>query len=242
MKKLLGTLALFFVVGSFLIPTFSRRSPKPKKNPEKSPRSLVHLLDYLAVEYGGAVKNGKILSLSEYKEQTEFAKTAMDLSQNLTELKEPRSRFWSACRHPDLVQSRSKVVTQAAREAQGKVIQWVNLTVTPTQWPNLASGRHLFQNTCAKCHGPEGRAAGPPLRPWLPNPLISKTRPKCGTYPPFKSSTPPASACPIPPWRVSPIFPMRTHGTWVFMSFHLVIKGKSRTTPHFFNRSNTISK
>jgi high-affinity iron transporter len=163
LKKLLGTLALFFVVGSFLIPNFSRRPALAEESLEKSPRFLVHLLDYLAVDYGGAVKNGKILSLSEYKEQTEFAKAAVDLSQNLTELK-ANTEIPLLVQHVDILilsKADPKVVTQAAREAQAKVIQWVNLTVAPTRWPNLIAGRQLFQNTCAKCHGPEGRGDGP---------------------------------------------------------------------------------
>ena len=34
------------------------------------------LLDYLAVDYGGAVSNGQIQSASEYEEMKEFAATA----------------------------------------------------------------------------------------------------------------------------------------------------------------------
>lgn len=35
------------------------------------------LLDYLAVDYGGAVSNGQIQSASEYEEMKEFAATAV---------------------------------------------------------------------------------------------------------------------------------------------------------------------
>ena len=34
------------------------------------------LLDYLAVDYGGAVRDGKVQSASEYEEMKEFAATA----------------------------------------------------------------------------------------------------------------------------------------------------------------------
>src|SRR5438128_2575839 len=53
--------------------------------PENSPRALVHLLDYLAQDYGGAVKNGKIVSQTEYKEQQEFSEMASQINKNLSE-------------------------------------------------------------------------------------------------------------------------------------------------------------
>ena len=46
--------------------------------PEQSPRLMVHLLDYIGLDYSGAVKDGKILAESEYKEQLEFAQTRLD--------------------------------------------------------------------------------------------------------------------------------------------------------------------
>ena len=39
----------------------------------KNPAIVVHLLDYLAKDYSGAVRNGKVLSKSEYQEQVEFS-------------------------------------------------------------------------------------------------------------------------------------------------------------------------
>lgn len=154
----LGAAALFFFL--------SRPSHLPAQtaeNPDKSPRFLVHLLDYLAVDYGGAVKNGKVLSLSEYKEQTEFAKTAVDLSRSLPEVAASTEIPLLVQHVQQLILSKAdpSVVSSAARQAQAKVIQWVDLSVAPSQWPNLAAGRMLFQNTCAKCHGMEGRGDGP---------------------------------------------------------------------------------
>ncbi|HVZ79553.1 MAG TPA: cytochrome c/FTR1 family iron permease [bacterium] len=163
MKKLAGTLALLFLLGAFLIPSLTRHPAQAEESPEKSPRFLVHLMDYLAVDYGGAVKNGKVISLSEYKEQTDFSKTALDLARSLPELK-ASTEIPLLVEHVDrLIRAKAdpQTVAAAARQAQAKVIQWVDLPVAPAQWPNLTTGRMLFQNNCAKCHGTEGRGDGP---------------------------------------------------------------------------------
>jgi hypothetical protein len=57
-------------------------------NPERSPRFVVHLLDYLAKDYPGAVSpQGKVLSNSEFSEQKEFAQQALKTNAELTETK-----------------------------------------------------------------------------------------------------------------------------------------------------------
>jgi len=37
-----------------------------------APQTIVHILDYVAVDYSGAVQGGKVTSADEYKEMTEF--------------------------------------------------------------------------------------------------------------------------------------------------------------------------
>src|SRR5205085_12029983 len=43
---------------------------------EDHARQIWQLLDYLAVDYGGAVKDGKVIAADEYAEMQEFAQTA----------------------------------------------------------------------------------------------------------------------------------------------------------------------
>ena len=63
MRNLLRNLLLAYVM-----PLVVAASTAP------SPRIIVHLLDYVATDYRGAVQDGKIISTFEYKEQLEFAK------------------------------------------------------------------------------------------------------------------------------------------------------------------------
>ncbi|HBF21406.1 MAG TPA: hypothetical protein DDW81_15000 [Cryomorphaceae bacterium] len=44
-------------------------------------RMMVHLLDYIAVDYSMAVQNGQIISQAEFQEMNEFAATIIELGE-----------------------------------------------------------------------------------------------------------------------------------------------------------------
>ena len=50
------------------------------------PKFVIHLLDYLAKDYGGAVEDGKIKSQFEYDEQVEFSKSVLLSAQRNPEI------------------------------------------------------------------------------------------------------------------------------------------------------------
>ncbi len=171
MKNKLIHLFLFAVLLTpFLLPFSVLAS---EDNPEKSPRFLVHLLDYLAVDYGGAVKNGKVLSIPEYKEQLEFVKTVVDLSQTLPETKSSPEIQPLVQNLNGLIHSKADplMVAAAARQTQSKVIELAHLPVAPPSWPSLLSGKQIFENTCSKCHGMEGNGDGPNAAALKPKPF-----------------------------------------------------------------------
>ena len=67
----------------FLIAALLGTSPAFAQNTQTAPAQTVwRLLDYLAVDYSGAVQDGKVVSEAEYKEMVEFSRSA------------PTMRFW----------------------------------------------------------------------------------------------------------------------------------------------------
>ena len=57
-------------------------------------RMMVHLLDYIAVDYNMAVENGKIINQAEYQEMQEFGNTISSLGQSAPN--QVQSRYYSA--------------------------------------------------------------------------------------------------------------------------------------------------
>jgi high-affinity iron transporter len=128
---------------------------------DDAPRLVVHLLDYLAKDYAGAVsENGQILSESEYAEQREFAELivkTVDTTPALATQKEKVRELERA------ISSRAapSLITPLARAIQQNVVQVTGLVISPRKWPDLKAGAELYARDCVICHGPTGAGDGP---------------------------------------------------------------------------------
>lgn len=147
----------FFSVAVLISSVMAQAAP-----PERSPRFLVHLLDYLAKDYGGAVAQGKVLSESEYHEQVEFSRSALETNQRLAETQgapEIATKL-KTLNHLITEKADAERVSQLAREIQAKVIQVARVEVAPLHWPSLQHGKHIFAQNCVACHGASGAGDG----------------------------------------------------------------------------------
>jgi high-affinity iron transporter len=139
---------------------------------ENSPRVIVHLLDYLSQDYGGAVAGGKVINQPEYQEQVEFSQSAIVVTQSLDQLKDDKKI------NEDLARLKKMVLAKApapdvAKLAQGikfDVISLTGLEVAPTHWPDLKRGREVFKQNCVSCHGEKGDGKGPAAAALEPKP------------------------------------------------------------------------
>jgi high-affinity iron transporter len=133
------------------------------ESPLSSTRLVVHLLDYLAKDYGGAVEKGVIISAGEYAEQEEFAKIVVETVGGEGTLAENAEIVDGVNRIKVLISTKAEAVAvaQLARLIQAQVIKVANLTVAPDHWPSVSNGRELFAQDCASCHGANGKGDGP---------------------------------------------------------------------------------
>lgn len=140
---------------------------------EAEVRQLWQLLDYVAVDYAGAVQNGAIISELEYGEMREFSTRAQNQVQALpphplhAELASAASRLKQAVERRDPPQQ----VSQLAREANRLLLQAYPFPVAPRAMPDLARGAALYQAQCVSCHGATGAGDGALAATLEPKPI-----------------------------------------------------------------------
>jgi high-affinity iron transporter len=131
------------------------------------------LLDYIAVDYRGAVANGRVISEGEYAEMVEFAAT---VEERLASLKgdgaaplRPRARQLSQAIK---AKAAPEAVDRQARGLAADLIRAYPVPLAPSAAPDLSRGATLYAQNCASCHGATGDAKGP-LAAGLDPPVIA---------------------------------------------------------------------
>ncbi|HMC92608.1 MAG TPA: FTR1 family protein [Allosphingosinicella sp.] len=131
------------------------------------------LLDYLAVDYPGAVRDGRILSGSEYKEMTEFAASVRE---RIGALPSKRAK-------PGLVAGADSLKAAIAGKAPpadverlahglgAQLIAAYPVPLAPRTLPDPARGAALYAENCAACHGASGDAKTPAAAALNPHPV-----------------------------------------------------------------------
>lgn len=137
------------------------------------------LLDYIAVDYAGAVHDGAVLSPAEFAEQQEFAATVSTHIRALPPSAERAGLLNDAVALQRSIGAKAKEVDvsgQAHRLAAALLAAYP-IPLAPGRAPDLARGAQLFKNTCAVCHGPGGKGDGPAAAS-LATPPIAFTDPE----------------------------------------------------------------
>jgi len=132
----------------------------------------VHLLDYIAQDYGGAVADGKVVSAQEFAEMGEFSRSALQLGADLPQLAGDPHIQVQLRALADLIDRRGppSEVASLARLIKNEIIERTHLQVAPATWPSLDRGARIFQQGCAACHGATGHGDGPAAAEINPKP------------------------------------------------------------------------
>ncbi len=141
---------------------------------ETKPASkLWRLLDYIAVDYTGAVQGGRIVNEVEYAEMVEFASLAR------TELAELPAHRATPALHQHAQQMENAIAEKADPEAVAliartfatELLAAYPVELAPAQAPDLARGATLYAKSCASCHGGSGDGNGPAAVDMDPPPI-----------------------------------------------------------------------
>jgi high-affinity iron transporter len=128
-----------------------------------STQTVVHLLDYIGVDYPQFVRDGKVLDEAEYKEQQEFSRQVRELIASAPETPARSELLKAADQLAERIGAKAPgaEIAQRAQTLRGQVISAYRLGVAPGRVPDLEAGARLYAAHCASCHGAQGRGDGP---------------------------------------------------------------------------------
>lgn len=146
-------------------------------------KQLWQLIDYVAVDYGGAVSNGAIASDAEYAEMLDFTENAGKQVQSLP-VHSSKQKIAAAIGELRAAVVRKADATEVARlahYANGLLLAAYPIPVAPKAIPDLARGRSLYLAQCAACHGTAGAGDGPLAAGLEPPPIAFTDAERAGS-------------------------------------------------------------
>jgi high-affinity iron transporter len=126
-------------------------------------QSILHTLDYLAVDYPHAVQDGNVADADEYAEQREFVH---QLQAQMTRLPDRDAKALLQQRAGALAEAieqraSGEQVRALCAEISSTLITTYKVPIAPARSPALQTAASLFQTHCAGCHGQAGFGDGP---------------------------------------------------------------------------------
>lgn len=146
--------------------------------PNPDAQTAWQLLDYVAVDYAGAVNDGKVTNPAEYAEMVEFtgsirarlvALPATAAQADLIRQAEGLQAAVSAKAAPGKINA-------LARNLADSLLAGYPMPVAPAHAPDMARAATLYQQQCAACHGASGAGDGPVAAGLHPPPIAFADR------------------------------------------------------------------
>ena len=124
--------------------------------------NVLQTLEYLTVDYPGAVANGQIINAKEYAEQWEFVQHAAQQITQLAPRPEQAALRNQAQTLVNAVQAHSpgEAVAKLSNELAGSLIKEFAIAVAPRTLPDMTRAPALYVEHCAQCHGVSGAGDG----------------------------------------------------------------------------------
>lgn len=140
---------------------------------EANPVGMLQMLDYMAVDYSSAVKDGEVKNREEYLEMRDFAAGIATDAAVMPDGQAKQQLVEQASRLVALVDKRADGVVLAELTAQMRELILVEFKVLPTprRPPDFALGEKLYASNCASCHGISGDGNGPKAAELNPPPI-----------------------------------------------------------------------
>jgi high-affinity iron transporter len=128
-----------------------------------SAEQVVHLLDYVGSDYGGAVADGRVTNEKELAEQLDVLDEAARIAAKLHAPPNAPEARAAVLRVRQLVEQHrpESEVTRAVRELRTELVAFFDVAEAPREVPSHERGKALYEQHCATCHGLDGRGETP---------------------------------------------------------------------------------
>jgi high-affinity iron transporter len=141
-------------------------------------QQLLQLIDYVGVDYAGAVADGKVIDEGEYAEMQDFA---AGIVQQAGDLPANSARADVQHRAAELsgqiaARASAQQVSALATAMRLAIVDAYKVTVVPRQAPDPGRGALLYADHCASCHGVDGGGDGPQAAGIQPPPIDFRDR------------------------------------------------------------------
>jgi high-affinity iron transporter len=143
------------------------------RNDPATVQTAWRLLDYLAVDYGGAVADGKVKSPSEYAEMSEFSASVQTRLGTLSPSPAKAALITKADELKASIASKASpgAVAALAHGLAADLLAAYPVPLAPISPPDLGKGAALYKDNCAGCHGMNGEGMGPDAAKLHPRPI-----------------------------------------------------------------------
>lgn len=140
---------------------------------EADVRQIWQLLDYVSVDYGGAVADHAVVSATEYLEMQEFVATARTRMAALPTSKDHDTHMAQVDKVVAAVAAKADAgeVARLSRELADALLVTYGIAVGPHTTPDLSRAESLYVSQCSGCHGVTGHADGPAAAALTPPPV-----------------------------------------------------------------------
>jgi high-affinity iron transporter len=136
------------------------------------------LLDYVAVDYREAVRDGRVVNEGEYKEMAEFTASVRERLGALPE-KPVKAQLVAGAAALEAAVARKAAPPEIEKQARSLAAQLIGaypVPLAPRRMPDLARGTALYAQNCASCHGADGDAKVPVAATMDPPPIAFTDR------------------------------------------------------------------
>jgi len=125
----------------------------------KENQLAVHLLSYLAQDYGEAVQNGKIVSKEEFQEQLDFSNEVLRISKD-NKYNETLNASIINLQKSILSKDKVESVSSQANNIKSNILKGFNLLTYPESKIDLTRAAKIYKRDCMSCHGQNGLGDG----------------------------------------------------------------------------------